>query len=107
MLSWATQSPLYGPLMAFLVIGLLMVLLRWAFGRGSSVVEQPSKPGGPEEYGLLNAVASPDNYVDAEIIRQQLAAGKIRATVAMTNDGPRVMVWPGDEARARQVLTRH
>jgi hypothetical protein len=92
--------------MAFLVIGLLMILLRWAFGRGSSVVERPTRPGPPDEYGLLHPVASPGSYVEAEIIRRQLEAGKIQATVAMTNDGPRVMVWPADEVQARQILAR-
>jgi hypothetical protein len=105
MVSWGSYSSLYGPVMAFLGIGLLIILLRWAFGGGSSVVERPSQPGTPQEYGLLNSVAAPATYVEAEIVRQQLAAGQVRATVAMTNDGPRVMVWPDDEARARQVLT--
>lgn len=106
MLSWATQSPLYGPIMAFLVIGLLILLLRWTFGRGSSVVEQPPRPGSPKEYGLLSAVAAPGSLIEAEIIKQHLEAGEIQATVAVTNDGPRVMVWPKDEARARKALSR-
>jgi len=104
MSSWGSYSSLYGPFMALLVIGLLVLILRWAFGHGSSVVEQPARPGSPEQYGLLSAVAAPGTYIEAELIAQQLAAGDIRATVAMTNDGPRVMVWPHDLDRAREVL---
>lgn len=93
--------------MALLGIGLLVLILRWAFGRGSSVVERPVHTGRPTEYGLLRPVASPGNYIEAELVRQALEAQMVRATVAMTNDGPRVMVWPKDEARAREVLARH
>ena len=99
MASWGSYSSLYGPLMALVGIGLLIVLLlRWAFGGGSSVVERPLAAGNADEYGLLNAVAAPGTYIEAEILRQQLATGQVKATVAMTNDGPRVMVWPDDEA---------
>jgi hypothetical protein len=104
MASWGSYSSLYGPIMAFLGIGVLVLILRWAFARGTSVVERPTRPGTPEEYGLLNPVASPGSYIEAELLRQQLEAGHIRATVALTNDGPRVMVWPADEARARELL---
>jgi len=103
--SWGSWSYLYGPIMGFLVIGLMVLLLRWAFGRGSSVVEHPVEPGAPGDYGLLSAVAAPETYIEAELIRQRLDASLIRATVAMTNDGPRVMVWPSDEKRARQLIS--
>jgi FtsP/CotA-like multicopper oxidase with cupredoxin domain len=90
--------------MAFAVVGLLALICRWAFGRGSSVVERPVQHGEPQQYGLLNPVASPGTYVEAEVQRLRLADGGITSTVAMTNDGPRVMVWPADEARARHLL---
>jgi len=104
MASWGSYSSLYGPFMALLGIGLLIGLLRWAFGHGSSVVERPALPGSPKDYGLLSAVASPPTYIEAEMVRQQLAVQGVKATLAMTNDGPRVMVWPADEELARKVL---
>lgn len=102
--SWGSYSYVYGPLMAFVAIGVLVLLLRWAFRRGGSVVERPPRSGSPDQYGLLDAVASPGTYIEAEILRQRLEAEGIKATVAMTNDGPRVMVWPRDRARAESVL---
>lgn len=105
--SWGSYSYLYGPLVALCVIGLLTFVLRWAFGgRDRSVVERPSRRGRPDQYGLLDAVASPETYIEAELNRQQLESAGIKATVALTNDGPRVMVWPEDRARAETLLRR-
>ena len=103
--SWGSYSYLYGPVVALCVIGILMLVLRWAFGGPSrSVVERPARRGKPDQYGLLDPVASPETYIEAEICRQQLADAGIRATVALTNDGPRVMVWPEDRADAEALL---
>lgn len=105
--SWGSYSYLYGPVVAFCVIGVLILVLRWAFGgRNTSIVERPPMSGKPDQYGLLDAVASPETYIEAEIVRQQLEAAQIKATVAMTNDGPRVMVWPEDRQRAQTTLRR-
>ena len=68
-------------------------------GRGAAALS-----GSPDEYGLLDSVASPDTYIEAEILRQRLEAGGIKATVAMTNDGPRVMVWPDDRRKAEAIV---
>ncbi len=104
--NWGSYSYVYGPMMALVAIGILVLVLRWAFGRGSSVVERPPLSGSPDQYGLLDAIASPGTYIEAEILRQQLEASDIRATVAMTNDGPRVMVWPDDRQRAESIVRR-
>ena len=37
----------------FAVMGLFIILLKWAFSRGSSLVEKPKKIGDEDEYGLL------------------------------------------------------
>ena len=71
--TWGSYSYVYGPMMALVAIGILVLVLRWAFGRGSSVVERPPLSGSPDEYGLLDSVASPDTYIEAEILRQRLA----------------------------------
>lgn len=93
-----------GPIMAFVFLGVLILLLRWAFRRGVSVVAAPPRRGSTDEYGLLVPIATPPTYVEGEIMRRQLEDAGIRATLAQTLDGPRVMVWPGDEVRARAQL---
>ena len=103
--SWNSFSFAYGPILAIVLVGVFALILRWAFRRGSSVVAAPPRPGTAREYGLLVAVASPATYVDGEILRRRLEDRGVRANLATTLDGPRVMVWPADEARAREVLT--
>ena len=98
-------SYLFGPLVAFFAIGVLVLVLRWAFSsRKTSVVAPAPKAGAQDEYGMLVAVASPATYIDGEIARRRLEDAGIRANLAQTLDGPRVMVWPKDEDRAREVL---
>ena len=106
MASWGSWSYLYGPLMALAGVGVLALILRWASRGGSSLVERSAARGHPDEYGLLNVVASPTTYDEAEALQQRLESARVKATVVLTNDGPRVMVWPRDETRARQVLAR-
>jgi len=104
--AWSAYSYAFGPLIAFLGIGALVLVLRWAFGGRSSVVAAASRPGAPDAYGLLVPVASPGTYVEGEILRQRLVAAGIRANLAHTLDGPRVMVWPADAERAKSLLDR-
>ena len=103
--SWNSFSFAYGPFVAVVLIGVFVLILRWAFRRGSSVVAAPPRSGTVQEYGLLVAVASPATYVEGEILRRRLEDRGVRANLASTLDGPRVMVWPADESRARDVLT--
>ena len=104
--SWGSFSYAFGPLMAAGLIGLFVVILRWAFSRGSSVVAAAPTPGTADEYGLLVPVATPGTYIEGEILRRGLEDAGIRATLTTTLDGPRVLVWPRDEARAREALAR-
>ena len=99
-------SYVFGPMVAFIAIGVLVLVLRWAFNsKKTSVVAAAAKPGPETDYGMLIAVAAPSNYVDGEMLRRRLEDAGIRANLATTLDGPRVMVWPSDEQRARAVLT--
>ena len=93
-----------GPLMAFGGLGLLILLLRCTFRRGVSVVAAPPRQGSTDDYGMLIPVATPPSYVEGEIWRRELEDAGIRATLAQTLDGPRVMVWPADASRARAQL---
>jgi hypothetical protein len=102
--AWGNYSYAFGPLVALSAVLVLVLLLRWTFARGTSLVERRSRPGREDEYGLLVVVARPPTFVEAEVLRQRLLAHDIRATLAPTTDGPRVMVWPQDEQIAREVL---
>lgn len=102
--SLQSYSYLWGPVAALLVVGFLALMLRWTFTRGGSLVAKPARSGSPEEYGLLVSVASPGTYVEAEVMRRTLEDADLRATVATTTDGPRLMVFAADEGRARALL---
>jgi len=104
--SWGSFSYAFGPLMAVGLIVVFVVVLRWAFGRGTSVVAAPARPGAPNDYGLMVPVSFPGSYAEGEIQRRRLEDAGIRANLATTLDGPRVMVWPADESRARDALAR-
>ena len=103
--AWNSFSFAFGPIVAVVLVGLFSLILRWAFSRGGSVVAAPPRPGTSDEYGLLVPVAAPATYIEGEILRRRLQDGGVRANLATTLDGPRVLVWPGDEARAREVLS--
>jgi hypothetical protein len=98
---------LFGPLTAFAVVGVLVLLLRWAFsGRSTSLVARRPVAGHSEEYGLLVPVASPATFVEGELLRQQLEDAGLRATLVPTADGPQVMVFADSERIARAII-RH
>ncbi len=96
-----------GPAMAFAVVGVLALLLRWAYGgHGSSLVERLPRRGSSSEYGLLVAIASPGSFVEGELLRRRLEDAGVRATLVSTDDGPRLMVFAEAEKRARGILAR-
>lgn len=99
-----SYSYAFGPLMAFVALGIIVLLMRWAFAHGQSLVERPARPGAADTYGLLVAVAAPTTYVEAEMARQALEDAGLRATLARTTDGPRIMVFQRDEVAARRLL---
>ncbi|HET7902741.1 MAG TPA: hypothetical protein VFL59_16270 [Candidatus Nanopelagicales bacterium] len=105
-MQFTSASYLVGPLLAFGVVGVLVLLLRWTYQRGDSVVARPARRGDADSYGLLVPVASPSTYAEGEVLRRTLEASGVRDNLAHTLDGPRVMVFPDDEARARELLAR-
>ena len=103
--AWNAYSFAFGPILALVGIGLFVIILRWAFARGASVVAAPARAGADQEYGLLCSVASPTTYIEGEFMRRTLESSGIKANLAQTLDGPRVMVWPADVATAREILS--
>jgi hypothetical protein len=97
-------SYVFGPIVALIGVGLMVLVLRWAYSRGSSVVAAPARPGREDEYGLLVCVASPSDYIQGEILRRTLEDQGIKANLSQTLDGPKVLVWPADEDRALRLL---
>ncbi len=93
-------------LLVVAVLGVLVMLLRWAFtdaGRSSVVARRP-RVGHSSEYGLLVAISAPGTYIEGEMSCRLLEEAGIRATLVTTADGPRVMVFREQEALARQLL---
>ena len=91
----------FGPIVALVGIGAMVLVLRWAYSRGSSVVAAPGKLA---EGSVLVCVASATNYAEGEMIRRALEDRGIKANLAQTTDGPQIMVWPKDASRARDAL---
>ena len=88
----------------FFVLGILIILLRWAFSRGKSVVERPRRVGNDDEYGLLQVVAAPGNHIEGEMLKQKLLEHGIKATLTQTKQGPRILVFPNEVKAAQAVL---
>jgi hypothetical protein len=104
---WGSYSYAFGPLVVGALLVVLVLLMRWAFSGGSSVVRRNERrPGEPGDYGLLEAVAAPRTETEAEAIRIALIGIQVHATVARTTQGLRVLVWPQDAERAREVVRR-
>ena len=88
----------------FFAVGLLAIILKWAFARGKSVIERTPRIGGEDDYGSLVVVASPNNHIEGEILRLKLVEAHIKATLTQTTDGPRLFVFASDEKIARAIL---
>lgn len=102
--SGSLNSYVFAPVMALAVLAVIILLLRWTFSTGHSLVARQAKPGTEDAYGLLVAIAAPATYVEGEVMRRTLEGAGMRANLAQTVDGPRIMVFPSDEAAARRVL---
>jgi hypothetical protein len=103
--SLGSYSFAFGPLVALGALALLVLVLRWSHGRGTSLVQRSVQPSTPDDYGTLVPIASPGTYIEGEVQRQRLEAAGVRATLAQTVDGPRLLVFPEDEGRARTLLS--
>lgn len=103
-MNWTSYHYALGPSIALVVVGVLVLLLRWTFSHGRSLVERRPQQGTSDDYGLLEVVSSPGTFVEAEVQRRTLVDAGIRATLAPTTEGPRVMVFPNEAGLARQIL---
>ena len=92
-------------LSGFFIVGLLALILRWAYSSNNSLVERDKKIGSDDQYGLLKVAASPKNYIEGEMLRQKLLSVGIKATLSQTNTGPKILVFEKDLKIAKATLT--
>ena len=91
-------------LSGFLVVGILAVILRWAYSSSNSLIEKDKKIGSDDQYGLLKVAASPKNHIEGEMLRQKLLSVGIKATLSQTNTGPKILVFEKDLKIAKTTL---
>jgi hypothetical protein len=92
------------PLVALVAVGLLALLLRWACAPGRSLVARTPRRGAPTDYGLLVPVATPADMATGRAWCALLAGHGVRASLAYTQAGLRVLVWPDEADTARRLL---
>ena len=83
---------------------LLILLLKWTFSRGKSLVENPKRIGSELEYGLLVPISQSASHIEGEMLRLKLLDHGIKASVSQTLDGARLFVFPKDKERAAKIL---
>ena len=87
-----------GPLIAAALLSALILVARWAFGKGNSLVESS------REYGLLEPIAEGVTTDDLSAIQDVLFDAGVRNTIAEAPGRYRLLVWPADLAQARDLL---
>jgi hypothetical protein len=94
---------LVGPTIAFVVLALLALFMRWAFGTGyGRDKRQVSAP--PADDGLLTMVATLSRRESALALRAVLSDAGIRSTVRCpAPHRADVLVFPEDAPRARSL----
>ena len=89
---------LVGPAIAFVVLALLALFMRWAFGTGYG----RQRPPAPPDEGLLTLVASLSRRESALALRAVLSDAGIRSTIRFpAPHRADVLVFPEDADRAR------
>jgi hypothetical protein len=101
----STSHYSWAPFIAFGVVGVLILVLRWAYSsRRDSLLSRPVHRGADADYGLLVPVAAPTSQVSGVRARQRLEAAGIKATLTRTESGLRLLVFPDDLDLARRIL---
>jgi hypothetical protein len=92
-----------GPIVALVVVGLLTLVLRWAFG--GSRMPGPAPDGRTGDFGLLRPVAEVRTADDANALRAVLSDAEIRSTIVAAEHGRvQVLVFAPDLERARRLV---
>ena len=91
----------------FFALAFLTLILKWAFGnrgKDKKFIITPDKAGKKDQYGLLVALPTPKNYIEALMLKQKLIAAEIKVNLTQTYDGPALMVFEKDFKIAQAVL---
>ncbi|SDC01490.1 hypothetical protein SAMN05660690_0193 [Geodermatophilus telluris] len=102
MLQPGSLSYIAGPVVAVVVMVLLALFMRWAFGTGRS--GSTRRRPVPSDDGLLTRVATLSRRESALAFRAVLSDAGIRSTVRCPSPHRAdVLVFPEDAARAREI----
>ncbi len=88
----------------FVGLALLIIVLKWGFASNRKMIVTPIKAGKKDQYGLLKALETPSNYIEAQMVLQKLIDSNIKATLTQTLDGPQIMVFEKDLRAASAIL---
>ncbi len=87
-----------------IALGLIIIVMRWAFSKNPKLIVTPIKAGKKDQYGLLKALPTPSNYIEAQMALQKLIDLDVRATLTQTLEGPSIMVFEKDYGVALAIL---
>ena len=91
-----------GPVIVFVVLVLMGLFMRWAFGSGGSSRRRTRPAAGDE--GLLTKVATLSSRQTALSLRAVLSDAGIRSTLRSTTPNrTTILVFPEDAPRAREL----
>lgn len=92
-----------GPLIAILAVAFLTLVLRWSSIRAPRPGHRSAASG--DGFGLLVPVATSDDRVELDRLRQAMDLRGVRSTVGVDGAGvPALLVFPTDYATARRLL---
>jgi hypothetical protein len=99
------QTRLFVLFGGFLLMGVLMLALRWTFGTGRNQRDpRDVDPDDPTGDGLLEEVSRVPSAQAAQILRARLVRAGIRATIGRADGAYRLLVFPADLVSAKLVL---
>jgi hypothetical protein len=100
----SSVDALMGPAVAFAVLAVLALFMRWAFGTGYGRDKRGRAPTPPADDGLLTMVATLSRRESALALRAVLSDAGIRSTVRCpAPHRADVLVFPEDAPRARSL----
>ena len=66
MLGGISNGAFFGSFAGFFVVLIIILLLKWTFSRGKSLVENPKRVGSEHDYGLLVPISQPASHIEGE-----------------------------------------
>jgi hypothetical protein len=94
---------LLAPVLAILVVALLALVLRWAFGNSGGWRAEP-RPGAPGDQGLLMPLLTVRDPRRAAELVAMLKSKGVRASLSGPPGRQLLLVWPTEVARAAELL---